>query len=90
MAEVLLYSRGSHLILPDGGTDIPPDFRGQPLADWQRDQMTRQCNAFAAKGGYPDGTPGTRWRTVSTSARQNYGWRSLSSGSRTIAPPPSE
>jgi len=89
MAEVLLYSHGSHLILPDGGTDIPPDFRGQPLKDYMRDQITKQCNAFAAKGGFPNGTPGTEWRERKiATARDNYGWRSIPSGSRTIAPPP--
>lgn len=56
MAEVLLYSRGSHL------SDIQPDFRGQPLADWRREQIVRQCAAFVAKGGYPDEHPGTKWR----------------------------
>ncbi len=45
MADTLLYSRGSHL------SDVDPDFRGQPLADWLRDQITRQCNASLAKGG---------------------------------------
>ena len=37
-----LFSRGSHL------SDVPPDFRGMPLAEWQSKQITLMANSKAA------------------------------------------
>ena len=37
-----LFSRGSRL------SDVPPEFRGMPLAEWQSKQITFMANSKAA------------------------------------------
>ena len=37
-----LFSRGSHL------SDVPPEFRGMPLAEWQSKQITLMANSKEA------------------------------------------
>ena len=39
----LLFSRGSHL------SDVPADFRGIPLREWQMAQITEQANSREAR-----------------------------------------
>jgi hypothetical protein len=69
-----LYKRGSKLIREDGSTDVPPDFHGMSVKEWNRIRLDQD---FADPAGIiPNGAPGTKWRGKAIATpRDNYGMK---------------
>lgn len=74
MTLELLFSRGSKL------SDVPPDYRGMPLKEWQSAMITQMANSKEAMRHWKqfevNGEPPLAPRRITT-ARDEYGMKGL-------------